>query len=431
MPRRPSPAPREAIYVYVTPSRSPKAAPIERVTLGRAKAARAGRAAGARAAAQAAAAGIELARELGNLPGQPLHADAPGRTRRRSWPRNSASRSRCSGRKEIEKLGMGSFLAVAQGSRGAAALHRRCEYQGGAARARRRWCWSARASPSTPAASRIKPARRDGRDEVRHVRRGQRAGHLPRASAELKPALNVVGLIPTCENMPDGRAVKPGDIVTSMSGQTIEILNTDAEGRLILCDALTYAERFKPRGGDRHRDADRRLRGRAGRRAQRPVRAPTTRWPQRTARPPARRRCDPCWRMPLDDEYARGAEDAISPTWPTSAAAPAARSPRPSSCSASRASTLGAPGHRRHRLEERRGQGLDRPSGRPAARSSCWLARAPGRRGRSRRAASRREAAAHLPRMTERRVPLQRARQAGLRLPVAAQGGGAGRAGGR
>ena len=56
----------------------------------------------------------------------------------------------------------------------------------------------------------------------------------------------MVGVVPACENMPGGRAIKPGDIVTSMSGQTIEILNTDAEGRLILCDALTYAERFKP-----------------------------------------------------------------------------------------------------------------------------------------------------------------------------------------
>jgi leucyl aminopeptidase len=67
-----------------------------------------------------------------------------------------------------------------------------------------------------------------------------------RAVAQLKPKVNVVGLIPTCENMPSGTATKPGDVVTSMSGQTIEILNTDAEGRLILCDALTYAERFKP-----------------------------------------------------------------------------------------------------------------------------------------------------------------------------------------
>jgi leucyl aminopeptidase len=67
-----------------------------------------------------------------------------------------------------------------------------------------------------------------------------------RAVAELKAKVNLIGLIPTCENMPGGAAVKPGDVVTSMSGQTIEILNTDAEGRLVLCDALTYAERFKP-----------------------------------------------------------------------------------------------------------------------------------------------------------------------------------------
>jgi leucyl aminopeptidase len=67
-----------------------------------------------------------------------------------------------------------------------------------------------------------------------------------RAIAELKPKLNLVCLIPSCDNMPSGRAVKPGDVVKSLSGQTIEILNTDAEGRLILCDALTYAERYEP-----------------------------------------------------------------------------------------------------------------------------------------------------------------------------------------
>ena len=67
-----------------------------------------------------------------------------------------------------------------------------------------------------------------------------------RAVAELKLKLNVIIVIPSCENMPSGSATKPGDIVTSMSGQTIEILNTDAEGRLVLCDALTYVERFKP-----------------------------------------------------------------------------------------------------------------------------------------------------------------------------------------
>ena len=67
-----------------------------------------------------------------------------------------------------------------------------------------------------------------------------------RAIGELDLKQNVIGIIPACENMPSGRANKPGDIVTSMSGQTIEILNTDAEGRLILCDALTYAEKFHP-----------------------------------------------------------------------------------------------------------------------------------------------------------------------------------------
>jgi leucyl aminopeptidase len=67
-----------------------------------------------------------------------------------------------------------------------------------------------------------------------------------RAVVEMGLKINLVVIVPTCENMPSGTATKPGDIVTSMKGLTIEVLNTDAEGRLILCDALTYAERFKP-----------------------------------------------------------------------------------------------------------------------------------------------------------------------------------------
>jgi leucyl aminopeptidase len=67
-----------------------------------------------------------------------------------------------------------------------------------------------------------------------------------RALAGMKAPVNVVGVIPTCENMPGGQATRPGDIVTTLSGQTVEILNTDAEGRLILCDALEYAARFNP-----------------------------------------------------------------------------------------------------------------------------------------------------------------------------------------
>jgi leucyl aminopeptidase len=124
------------------------------------------------------------------------------------------------------------------------------------------------------------------------------------AVAEIKPKLNVIGIIPACDNMPSGKAVKPGDVVTSLSGQTIEILNTDAEGRLILCDALTYAERFKPAvvvdvatltgacviALGHHRSglftSDDALAAEllnAGDAA-----------------------LDPCWRMPLDDEYDEG-----------------------------------------------------------------------------------------------------------------------------
>jgi leucyl aminopeptidase len=86
-----------------------------------------------------------------------------------------------------------------------------------------------------------------GMDEMKYDMGG--AGSVlgtMRAIGEMKLKLNVIAVIPTCENMPSGSATRPGDIVTSMSGQTIEILNTDAEGRLVLCDALTYVERFKP-----------------------------------------------------------------------------------------------------------------------------------------------------------------------------------------
>jgi leucyl aminopeptidase len=67
-----------------------------------------------------------------------------------------------------------------------------------------------------------------------------------RALAGMKAPVNVVGVIPACENMPGGQATRPGDVVTTHSGQTVEILNTDAEGRLILCDALSYAARYNP-----------------------------------------------------------------------------------------------------------------------------------------------------------------------------------------
>jgi leucyl aminopeptidase len=122
-----------------------------------------------------------------------------------------------------------------------------------------------------------------------------------RAVAEMKLPVNVVGVIPAAENMPGGSATRPGDVVTSMSGQTIEILNTDAEGRLILCDALTYAERFKPSavvdvatltgacvialGG--HRSG---------------MFTPSDALADELLAA-GREMNDPCWRMPLDEEY--------------------------------------------------------------------------------------------------------------------------------
>lgn len=91
----------------------------------------------------------------------------------------------------------------------------------------------------------IKPA--SGMDEMKFDMCGAASvfGTL-RAVLELKLPINLVCILACAENMPSGTATRPGDIVTTMSGQTVEILNTDAEGRLVLCDALTYAERFKP-----------------------------------------------------------------------------------------------------------------------------------------------------------------------------------------
>jgi leucyl aminopeptidase len=125
-----------------------------------------------------------------------------------------------------------------------------------------------------------------------------------RALADLRPALNVVGLVPACENLPDGAALKPGDVVTSMSGQTIEVLNTDAEGRLILCDALTYAERFKPRAV-----VDMATLTGACVIALGAVRSGLFATDDALAgalQDAGDAALDLCWRMPLDDEYGEG-----------------------------------------------------------------------------------------------------------------------------
>jgi leucyl aminopeptidase len=146
-------------------------------------------------------------------------------------------------RKAIEKLGMGSFLSVARGSEEPPKFIV-MQYNGAGKKDAPVVLVGKGITFDTGGIS-LKPGAE--MDEMKFDMCGAASvlGTV-RAVAELKLKVNLVGLIPTCDNMPSGRATKPGDVVTSMSGQTIEILNTDAEGRLILCDALTYAERFKP-----------------------------------------------------------------------------------------------------------------------------------------------------------------------------------------
>jgi len=146
-------------------------------------------------------------------------------------------------RKQMQALGMGALLAVAQGSAQTPRLIA-MGYRGGKARQAPIVLVGKGITFDTGGIS-IKPSA--SMDEMKFDMSGAGAvfGTL-KAVAEMRLPVNLVGLVPAAENMPDGNATRPGDIVTTMSGQTVEILNTDAEGRLILCDALSFAERFKP-----------------------------------------------------------------------------------------------------------------------------------------------------------------------------------------
>ena len=190
----------------------------------------------------AIAKGMDLARELGNLPGNIC------------TPRYLANQAIEIGHKfdsvtttildetEMEQLGMGSLLSVSRGSREPARLIT-MNYQG--AGDARPVVLVGKGLTFDAGGISLKPSQ--GMDEMKYDMCGSASvfGTIS-AIAELNLPINVIGVVPSSENMPDGDANKPGDIVTSMAGKTIEILNTDAEGRLILCDALTYSERFNP-----------------------------------------------------------------------------------------------------------------------------------------------------------------------------------------
>jgi leucyl aminopeptidase len=287
----------EATYVYTTTKPSAKPRRLERCVflVEQDKALREGLRLGL-----ARVSGVETAREWANRPAN--HA-TPGMLAEaaRKLGKTHGFRTEVLGPSQLEKLGMGAFLAVAQGSAQPPrfiVMH----YQG-ASKTEAPVVLVGKGITFDTGGISIKPAA--GMDEMKFDMGGA-ASVLGTFAAlgELRPAVNVIGLIPACENMPDGKAVKPGDVVTSMSGQTIEILNTDAEGRLILCDALSYAERFKPRcvidiatltgacvialGNVRTGlfSPDDAL-------AARLLAAGDT-------------ASDPCWRMPLDDDYAEG-----------------------------------------------------------------------------------------------------------------------------
>jgi leucyl aminopeptidase len=191
---------------------------------------------------QAIAAGSTLARECANRPGN--HCTPTFLAEQaRQLGKEHGLKVEVLDRKDCEKLGMGSFLAVAQGSD--EPLKFIVARWNGGAKTDAPVVLVGKGITFDTGGISIKPAAE--MDEMKFDMGGAASvlGTL-KAVAALKARVNLIGIIPACENMPSGRAIKPGDVVTSLSGQTIEILNTDAEGRLILCDALTYAERFKP-----------------------------------------------------------------------------------------------------------------------------------------------------------------------------------------
>ncbi len=196
----------------------------------------------AMALAVALANGAELTKRLGNLPSNvctPTFLADTAKQVAKDWKLKVEILER----KDMEALKMGSLLSVSRGSAEPPKLIV-LTHAGGKSKDAPVVLVGKGITFDTGGIS-LKPG--DSMDEMKYdmCGAGSVLGTL-RAVAEMGLKLNVVGVIPACENMPSGTATKPGDIVTSMSGQTIEVLNTDAEGRLILCDALTYAERFKP-----------------------------------------------------------------------------------------------------------------------------------------------------------------------------------------
>ncbi len=192
--------------------------------------------------AVALADGMDLAKTLGNLPPNvctPTYLAEEAKKLAREFKLGFEVLEQ----RDMEKLGMGSLLAVARGSHQPPKLIV-LKYLGGPKK-QKPIVYVGKGITFDTGGISLKPS--PEMDEMKYDMSG--AGSVlgaMRAFAGMRAPINVIGLVAACENMPGGNAARPGDIVTTLSGQTVEILNTDAEGRLILCDALTYAERFEP-----------------------------------------------------------------------------------------------------------------------------------------------------------------------------------------
>ncbi len=191
----------------------------------------------------ATATGMALTRDLGNLAPNictPIYLEMAAQDLDTEFDRVRAS---ALNEDAMEELGMGAFLSVSSGSEQPARLIM-MEYQGRKKAGKPIVLVGKGVTFDTGGIS-IKPS--DSMDEMKYDMCGAATVFgVMRAVATLDLDINVIGVVAAAENMPDGKACRPGDVVTTMSGQSVEILNTDAEGRLVLCDTLTYIEKFKP-----------------------------------------------------------------------------------------------------------------------------------------------------------------------------------------
>ena len=188
----------------------------------------------------AVSAGIHLAKDLGNLPGNICTPDYLAKQAIKLATQHKKLKTSVLEESDMEKLGMGSLLSVSKGSHEPAKLIT-MEYMAGDKK-QAPIVFVGKGVTFDSGGISLKPGA--AMDEMKYDMCGAASViGLISACADLQLPMNIVGIVPAVENMPDGIASRPGDVVPSMSGQTIERLNTDAEGRLILCDALTYAEK--------------------------------------------------------------------------------------------------------------------------------------------------------------------------------------------